>query len=110
MTKKEMILIAREKENWSRNHKYNYGPIDSLSRNWFAGGWTRYKHDTFRKVVRLVTDAKTYFIYLLKAYDIYVRCGEIIWEMQQAFPEVSKFTIYQWLKENKEDHHVYLRY
>ena len=92
------------------DHKYNYGPIKSLENNWFADGWTPSKLETFRKVVRLVTDAKTYFIYLHKAYDIYVRCGQILWEMQQTFPEVSKYTVRQWLKENREDHHVYLRY
>lgn len=105
MKKKEIILEARKKECWSMNHKYNYGPIDFMFSEWYKGAYSEEKTISFYKFVRLVTDAETFFVWLFKMYDIYVRVGQLYWEFRQAFPEVSKYTIMQWLNEKKEPHH-----
>lgn len=107
MKRKEIILEARKKECWSVNKKHNYGPIDYMHDNWFRGKFSSDKVISFYKFVRLVTDAETFFVWLLKGYDVFVRVSQLVWEFKKAFPEVSNLTINQWLKEFKASHHIY---
>ena len=103
---KKIIDTARQQESWSVSKKYNYGPIKYLEREVFKNGWTKEKQDLFYRFVHRVTDAKTYFVNIFICFDIYVYCGQIIYEMGRTFPEIAEETIYQWINETKEDHHV----
>ena len=104
---KEIIATAKKCQCWSMNHKYNYGPLDYLKRKvLYKDGWSERNMKLYQKLVRFVTDAHTWFIYNFISYDYYVRCGQLIYEVQQSFPEVSKQTIWQWIKEKKMSHQV----
>lgn len=116
---KEIIETAKQQECWSVSHKFNYGPIKYLDKTIVNGyGWGNKESIRFslkdherrmkfyRHLIRFVTDAETYFVHLFCAYDIYVDCGQLFWEMQQVFPEISRVTVWKWIKEHKEDHNV----
>ena len=101
--------IAKTKVSYSANGKYNYAPIDYFCSVVFGGKngvqITQRDFSYFYKYLHRITDAKTYFIYEFKNFDIYVRCGSILYVMQRAFPEISKETLKEWILENTEDHH-----
>lgn len=104
---KEIIATAKKCQCWSMNHKYNYGPLDYLQREvLYKNGYSERNHKLYQKLVRFVTDAHTWFIYNFISYDYYVRCGQLIYKVQQSFPEVSKQTIWHWIKEEKMSHQV----
>lgn len=106
MRTEQIVRLAKTKESWSANHKYNYAPIDYLAEEVFKAGTKRIQFNRFYRNLHKVTDAKTYFAYMFKAFDIYVWSGSLVWGMSQAFPDVSKDTIRDWILENKEEHHI----
>ncbi len=106
MTIEQIVKQAKTKESWSVNHRYNYAPIDYLAKEIFRGGTKRKQFNRYYRNLHKVTDAKTFFAYLFSRFDIYVWSASLVWAMSQAFPEVSKETIKEWILENKEEHHI----
>ena len=106
MTIQQIIKQAKAKESWSVNGKYNYAPIYYLEEQVFKKGTTRTQFNRFYRNVRNVTDAKTYFVFMFKNFDIYVWCSSLVYGMKQTFPEVSISTIKEWVYECAEEHHL----
>lgn len=106
---REIIQQARTKENWSANKRYNYGPIDYLSQkvmscsNEIGVGKTL---SLFYKHVKDVTDAKTFFAYVFKDFDIYVNHSDVVYPVKNAFPDIEIRTIHEWIDEFRQPHHV----
>lgn len=104
---RQIIAEAKTKESWSMSQKYNYGPIDYLQNAvLYNGGWSERNMRLYQKLIRFVTDAETYFVYLCIGFDIFVDCGQLYYEMQQSFPEISRVTVWKWIREHKESYQV----
>ena len=109
---KNIIENAKGAENWSANHKFNYGPIKYLEREVKTlevfsdsqSGGTRF--NIFYKNVSKVTDPKTFLAYELCRFDIYVRVTDIIYVMGRTFPEVNEGQIMDWVFELKNPEQV----
>ena len=102
---KNIITAAKSCECWSQNRKYNYGPLDFLQRNvLYAEGDFKRNLRLYRKLIRFVTDAHTWFIYCYIGYDYHVDCEMLICEVQRVYPEISRQAIWQWIKEEKADY------
>ena len=85
-----IISQAKQAEKWSANGKYNYGPIESLRA-------AAYKHTTtaeeytkfFDEHLNEVTNAETYCVWLLRAYDIIVDETQVFCDLRRAFPAIG---------------------
>ena len=110
MDLEEIIETARRQENWSVNHKWNYGPIDYLKEHVIEHwkGWAEYERtcDVFMDNVHRVTDAETYFVYEHKSFDIYVNADLMVCKMRRAFPDVSFMQVVEWLNKHEERHQM----
>lgn len=86
----DIISQAKQAEKWSANGKYNYGPIESLRA-------AAYKHTTtaeeytkfFDEHLNEVTNAETYCVWLLRAYDITVDETQVFCDLRRAFPAIG---------------------
>lgn len=86
----DIISEAKKAEKWSANGKYNYGPIESLRA-------AAYKHTTtaeeytkfFDEHLAEVTNAETYCVWLLRAYDITVDETQVFCDLRRAFPAIG---------------------
>lgn len=106
---KEISVIIEEcktKEEWSRDGKYNYGPIEHLAKSIFSDGTDEAHFKLYYDNLRNVTDAETFFVDEFRRFDIYVDCDQLLYVMSKAFPEVEKATIFGWIKEHEQSHHV----
>lgn len=107
----KIVAEARQQEKWSVNKKYNYGPIEYLKQqicfnNLDDSRTIEHRLNLFNVTLGRVTDAKTYFIYCFRAFDVYVCVSDLVHQMKCAFPEVSRETVYKWIIEEKESHHL----
>lgn len=103
---KKIVKDALVKECWSANGKYNYAPIKHLKTEVFKDGYKRRQFNRFYRNLHKVTDARTYFAYLFRRFDIYVWCGDILYCMNQSFPDVSDDTVKDWILEDKREYQV----
>lgn len=106
-----IIREAKTKESWSRDRKYNYGPIEYLHRNLVSHinelGITKYLNLLYSNY-KEVTDYETFLASEFKKSDIFVDINSIIISVQRAFPDVQENTIIKWMNEHREEHHVFI--
>ena len=108
----EIIAVAKTKEDWSVNHKWNYGPIEYLKEHIVSNDAnTKFadfekSYDKFWDNVHRVTDAETYFVYEHKSFDIYVDERRMVCIMRRTFPGVSINQVLKWLRKHTESHQI----
>ena len=99
-----IISVAKTKESWSVNHKWNYGPIEYLHDILLQDATTIKKAEqkwrTFNKNVHRVTDVETFFAWKFKNYDLVVDCGQLYFEVTEAFPGISREQFTKWVGEH----------
>lgn len=99
-----IIKVAKTKESWSANRKYNYGPIAHLEREVFADGADDEHFSMFYSNVRNVTDARSFFAREYGRFDIYVRVDDLFYVMERTFPEIPKNVIWGWIAVSRESY------
>ena len=108
MNAKELKNIVKEAQQMTANESgYNFAPLHYFQKCIFKGGnATRKNFDYYYKHVREFADAKTFFMSEFVKFDIIVWCDSLYYAISQAFPEISKSTVNEWIDENRKPHHV----
>ncbi len=89
-TLEQIISAARQQEKWSMSHKWNYGPIDYLHEHLvYRNDDTIANYNKFERVVHMVTDYETFFVWEHKKFDLYVDGDHMVCIMHRTFPDVS---------------------
>lgn len=110
MDLEKIIEEARQQQDWTVSHKFNFGPVkylrDRVVHNNAGTGWAEYEKslDVFEQNVRRVTDAETYFAWEHSSFDIYVDADLLVCKMRRAFPDVSFMQVVKWLNKHEAPH------